>query len=92
MLTLLLKILKKVDRLVSSIFIFLIIIYQKTLSPDQGLLKIFFSHGFCRFHPHCSEYSRQAFAKHGSVKGMYLSIWRVLRCHPWSKGGVDPIK
>lgn len=87
-----LKVLKKVDRLIAKLFIFLIIIYQKTLSPDQGVLKIFFPHGFCRFHPHCSEYSKQAFEKHNIIKGIYLSLWRILRCNPWSKGGLDPIK
>ena len=87
-----LKVIKTIDRLLASIFIFLIKIYQKTFSPDQGWLKIFFPHGFCRFHPHCSEYSQQAFEKYGTIKGIYLSLWRILRCHPWSKGGIDSIK
>jgi putative membrane protein insertion efficiency factor len=86
------KPLKIIDRFLASIFIFFIRVYQKTLSPDQGLLKVFFPHGFCRFYPHCSEYSRQAFVKKNSFSALYLSMWRVLRCNPWSKGGSDPIK
>ncbi len=87
-----LKALKKIDRLIARALIFIIIIYQKTLSPDQGMLKIFFPNGFCRFHPHCSEYSKQALEKHNTIKGIFLSLWRILRCNPLSKGGADPIK
>lgn len=84
--------LKKIDRFLAYIFLFLIKIYQKTISPDQGWFKVFFPHGFCRFHPHCSEYSRQAIVRHGATKGLGLSLWRILRCNPWSAGGHDPIK
>ncbi len=45
----------------------------------------------CRFTPTCSHYSYQAIAKHGAVKGLGLSIWRVLRCQPFSRGGYDPV-
>lgn len=82
----------KIDRSIAKVFLFFIKIYQKTLSPDQGAMKIFFPHGFCRFHPHCSEYSRQAMVRHGASRGLLLSLWRVLRCNPWSSGGHDPIK
>jgi uncharacterized protein len=71
----------------------LIVLYQKTLSPDHGaikpLLKPFFPHGFCRYHPSCSEYGRQAVLKYGVLRGSAKTLWRVLRCNPWSKGGVD---
>lgn len=87
-----LKVLKKVDRIIARVLIFIIIIYQKTLSPDQGMFKGFFPNGFCRFHPHCSEYGRQALEKHNVIKGIFLALWRILRCHPWSKGGLDQIK
>lgn len=87
-----LKILKKIDYFLAQIFVFIIIIYQKTLSPDQGWLKIFFPQGFCRFHPHCSEYGKQALQKKGFARGIFLTSWRILRCNPWSKGGVDEIK
>jgi len=67
-------------------------IYQKTISFDHGLLKIFYPHGFCRFTPTCSEYGSQAIAKYGVLKGGIMTSWRVLRCNPWSKGGNDPVK
>jgi putative membrane protein insertion efficiency factor len=46
--------------------------------------------GRCRFYPSCSEYAHQSLHKHGAVKGMGKTIWRVLRCNPWNKGGYDP--
>jgi uncharacterized protein len=67
-------------------------LYQKTLSPDTGWFKVYYPHGFCRFHPHCSEYSYQAIDKHGILKGGIKAIWRIMRCNPLSKGGHDPIK
>ncbi|MFA6307541.1 MAG: membrane protein insertion efficiency factor YidD [Patescibacteria group bacterium] len=67
-------------------------LYQKTLSPDQGWFRIYFPHGFCRFHPHCSEYGYQAIHKYGVLKGGAKTTWRVVRCNPLSKGGYDPIK
>ena len=45
--------------------------------------------GTCKFHPSCSEYAIQALRKHGLFKGSALACWRVLRCNPWSHGGVD---
>lgn len=48
-------------------------------------------HGRCRFTPTCSNYSMEAIMKYGSIKGSYLSIKRILRCNPFSKGGVDPV-
>jgi len=67
-------------------------VYQKTLSFDYGIPKIFYPHGFCRFHPTCSEYGYQAIEKYGVVKGGMLAFGRVLRCNPFSKGGYDPLK
>ncbi len=43
----------------------------------------------CRFYPTCSEYAVLAVEKHGVLKGLLKTLWRVLRCNPWSKGGVD---
>jgi putative membrane protein insertion efficiency factor len=43
----------------------------------------------CKYHPSCSEYAIQAVRKHGLFKGSALAGWRLLRCNPWSKGGVD---
>lgn len=46
----------------------------------------------CRFYPTCSEYSIEAFIKYGFLKGAYLSLCRILRCHPFNEGGYDPLK
>ena len=46
----------------------------------------------CKFYPTCSEYSKQAIEKYGALKGTILSIYRILRCNPFSKGGYDPLK
>jgi uncharacterized protein len=43
----------------------------------------------CKFHPSCSEYATLAIRKHGVFKGGRLAAWRLLRCHPWSHGGID---
>ena len=43
----------------------------------------------CKFYPTCSEYAVMAVEKHGVIKGSLKTLWRVLRCNPWSKGGVD---
>ncbi|AMD96018.1 membrane protein insertion efficiency factor YidD [Leptotrichia sp. oral taxon 847] len=66
------------------ILLLLIKTYQKFISPMFGRR--------CRFYPTCSEYSKQAIAKYGAVKGTYLSIKRILKCHPFHKGGYDPLK
>jgi putative membrane protein insertion efficiency factor len=72
--------------------VFLIKIYQKTISLDHGILKIFYPNGYCRFYPTCSEYGVQAITKYGIIKGGLMTSWRILRCNPWSKGGSDPVK
>ena len=45
----------------------------------------------CRFYPSCSEYAMQALEAHGVVRGMWLASRRMLRCHPWHPGGIDPV-
>ena len=57
--------------------------YQLAISPLLG--------PSCRFTPTCSEYARQALIKHGPIKGLYLAIWRILRCNPWGGSGYDPV-
>ncbi len=64
--------------------IFIIRFYQVTLSPLMG-------QGKCRFHPNCSEYSIQAINKYGTIVGGKLALKRILRCHPWSAGGLDEV-
>ncbi|MGK9369132.1 membrane protein insertion efficiency factor YidD [Melioribacter sp. Ez-97] len=65
------------------LFIYLIKFYQKAISPMFP--------PSCRFYPTCSEYSVQAFTKYGVFKGGIKSIWRILRCNPFNKGGYDPL-
>ncbi len=45
----------------------------------------------CRFYPSCSHYSQEALIKHGTIKGLYLSFFRICRCHPGNPGGLDPV-
>jgi len=66
-----------------AFFIKLVKSYQYLISPLMG--------PSCRFTPTCSEYSIQAIDKYGPIKGTWLSIKRVSRCHPWSKSGNDPL-
>lgn len=66
-----------------------IVAYQRTLSFDHGPMRHWYPHGYCPFYPSCSEYSRRAILKHGVLHGIVLGAWRILRCHPWTKGGID---
>ena len=61
--------------------------YQKNIS-----LWISSKNIHCKFYPTCSEYSKQAFEKYGVFKGLILTVWRIIRCDPFSKGGYDPLK
>lgn len=63
--------------------IFCIDAYRYLLSPWLGRN--------CRFYPSCSCYAREALQRHGVVKGLWLGIRRILRCHPWHPGGYDPV-
>ncbi len=66
--------------------------YQKYLSFDTGILKfLFLTDKACRFHPTCSEYTYQAIQRYGIIYGSLLGVKRIVRCHPWSKGGFDPV-
>lgn len=69
----------------------LIRLYQKTLSLNHGLLGFIVSERFCRFHPTCSEYTYQAIEQCGVFRGSWIGCKRILRCHPWSQGGYDPV-
>lgn len=57
--------------------------YRLLLSPFFG--------GQCRFYPTCSVYAREAIERHGSFKGAWFTLRRILRCGPWHPGGVDPV-
>lgn len=65
--------------------------YQRTFSLDHGPLKFLYPNGYCRYQPSCSEYGYQAFKHHGVFKGIFITLWRIVRCNPWSKGGLDPV-
>jgi hypothetical protein len=57
--------------------------YQLLISP--------FVPPSCRFHPTCSHYAIEALQKHGALKGAWLAVRRIVRCHPWHPGGHDPV-
>ncbi len=84
--------LKKLYFFPRKAFVFLISIYQKTLSFDHGPLKYLYPHGFCRFTPTCSQYGIEAVSKYGVIKGGIMTCWRIIRCNPFNKGGHDPVK
>ncbi len=65
------------------VMIYLIKFYRKFISPLLG--------SNCRFYPTCSQYSLQAIEKYGAIKGGYLSVKRILKCHPFHPGGYDPL-
>jgi putative membrane protein insertion efficiency factor len=66
-----------------QIAILLILFYQKCISP------LFPPH--CRFYPTCSQYALEAVEKYGFIKGSFLAVKRILKCHPYHKGGYDPV-
>ena len=70
------------------LFIFLIGIYQKI---NGFLVKYKIIKPSCVFYPSCSQYSKEAFKKHGLIKGFFLSLRRISRCHPWQKNNIDPV-
>ncbi len=67
----------------SRLAVLMIVVYQKLVSPFKGPT--------CRFFPTCSQYALEAFSKYGFCKGVYLSVKRVLCCHPLHPGGYDPL-
>lgn len=67
------------------VLVSLIRIYQRFISP----LKI---KPTCRFYPTCSQYVLEAIMKYGCIKGSYMGIKRILKCHPFHPGGFDPVK
>ncbi|MCQ2497168.1 MAG: membrane protein insertion efficiency factor YidD [Lachnospiraceae bacterium] len=73
------------------ILIGLIKFYRKFLSPIKGLFSPTGSSQTCIYIPTCSQYAIEAIKKHGAFKGTYLAVKRILRCHPFAKGGYDPV-
>lgn len=69
--------------MIKKIFIYIIRFYQKFISPMKP--------PSCRFHPTCSQYGVEAIQRFGALKGGYLTVRRILKCHPLHKGGWDPV-
>ena len=67
--------------MINKALIKLVKIYQKFISPILGQN--------CRFHPTCSQYAIEALSAHGTVKGAYMAVKRILRCNPWGGSGID---
>lgn len=59
-------------------------LYQRLISPVMPAR--------CKYHPTCSEYAVQAIRTYGVLRGLVLAAWRLLRCNPWSHGGLDPVE
>lgn len=67
----------------STVLIGIIRLYQLTIARWLG--------GHCRFYPSCSDYAIEALRRHGTIKGMGLTIRRLGKCHPFHAGGIDPV-
>ncbi len=74
---------KKVSRFLAWLVIQPIRFYQRYISPMLPPA--------CRFTPTCSQYAVEALQKYGPLKGLYLAVKRILRCHPWGGSGYDPV-
>jgi putative membrane protein insertion efficiency factor len=74
----------KIGDKLNKFLIIIVKLYRKYISPVKPPT--------CRFYPTCSEYSLQALEKYGAKKGSYLSIKRILKCHPFNLGGYDPLE
>jgi uncharacterized protein len=70
-------------RLLREVLLAPLHLYRRVISPALG--------PHCRYHPSCSEYALEAVREYGVIRGGVLAAWRVMRCNPWSRGGVDPV-
>lgn len=70
----------------------LIRVYQRTISPDHGVFRVFFPFGACKFRPTCSEFMYEAVDKFGIIRGFLKGTGRLFRCTPWEQGGDDPVR
>ncbi len=82
------EIIKSINRIIAAPLVFLIWVYQKTVSPDHSPLKLMFPHGYCKFYPSCSEYAKEIYKTEG-ITGTLKVAKRVVSCNPWSQGGID---
>ncbi len=77
------KVLRWVARVPGLVLLGLLWVYQQVVSP--------LTPPSCKFYPSCSSYAVTAIKRHGAVRGTWLAVRRVLRCHPWAAGGVDDV-
>ncbi len=77
------RVVREVLRLPQYAVMALIRVYQIVVSPLLGPT--------CKYYPSCSHYGLEAVRRHGAIKGTVMAGWRVLRCNPWSNGGVDEV-
>ncbi|KPK00712.1 MAG: hypothetical protein AMJ60_00210 [Desulfobacterales bacterium SG8_35] len=75
---------KILQKCCTAFLLFLIRAYQLLISPLFPPA--------CRFTPTCSQYAVDAIKCHGPLRGFFMALWRILRCHPFSDGGYDPVK
>lgn len=85
----LLKFPQYLDQKFAAVVVFLVRGYQKTISPDHSEVGKGDHLRTCKFYPTCSEYAIQILRKRGFVCSIGKIFWRILRCNPWGKGGVD---
>lgn len=79
--------------MLKKVILNLIRFYQRSWFFRSPILKtLFLSDAACRFTPTCSEYTYQAIEKYGIMRGGWLGLRRIIRCHPWNKGGYDPLR
>lgn len=72
----------------TRILLAMLAFYKRWISPALHALG---PGGGCKFMPTCSEYAAEAIAIHGPLRGVGMAVWRLLRCHPFSRGGFDPV-
>ncbi len=76
---------REISLFFKKLLLFLLSVFMLLVRPFLG------PRGVCRFSPTCSQYARQAILKHGALKGGWLALVRVLKCHPLHPGGYDPV-
>ena len=74
---------RQVDRRLIALSVLLLNAYRVVLGPLFA--------GACRFHPSCSRYAEEAVTRHGIIRGGWLTLMRLCRCHPFHAGGIDPV-
>lgn len=73
--------------------LFLVRFYQRTSFFHKQIFRTFFlTDKVCKFTPTCSQYTYESIEKYGVLKGGFFALARIIRCHPWSRGGYDPVK